>query len=123
MVKQIHIITMLHVPFGFCRFWQFGTWVDVVIDDYLPNRNGKLLFNKSDDPNEFWPALLEKAYAKLFGSYQALRKGLSLNALINFTGNFNRNYLEIEDLSISCSKRLFCLKIAFTSRKVGNAMV
>ena len=46
------------------RFWRFGDWVDVYIDDLLPMSDGELIYAQAATPSEIWPSLIEKAYAK-----------------------------------------------------------
>jgi len=73
------------------RFNKYGRWVYVVVDDQLP-------FSKPDQAPLFaqatsrdcgatllWVPLIEKAYAKLHGAYEALSQGLVDDALADLT--------------------------------------
>ncbi|XP_017705548.1 PREDICTED: calpain-13 [Rhinopithecus bieti] len=74
------------------RFWQCGQWVEVVIDDRLPVQGDECLFVHPRYKNqEFWPCLLEKAYAKLLGSYSNLHYGFLEDALVDLTGGVLTN--------------------------------
>ncbi|XP_048362921.1 calpain-10 [Sphaerodactylus townsendi] len=69
-----------------CRIWQFGHWVEVTIDDRLPCLGGKLCFSQCQTEDVFWLPLLEKAYAKVHGSYEQLWAGQVADALVDLTG-------------------------------------
>ncbi|XP_071538694.1 calpain-A-like isoform X2 [Panulirus ornatus] len=79
-----------------CRFWRFGEWVLVCVDDRLPTKEGEVIFARSSEPCEFWVALLEKAYAKLHGSYEALGGGQSMDAMVDLTGGLAERF-DMED--------------------------
>ncbi|KAG7479123.1 calpain-9-like [Solea senegalensis] len=68
------------------KFWQYGQWEEVRIDDLLPTQNNKLIYLSSPDRYEFWSSLLEKAYAKLKGGYRALDMGFPHEAMVDMTG-------------------------------------
>ena len=80
-----------------------GEWENIIIDDCFPavkntnDSNYSLLFSRSNGP-ELWVLLLEKAYAKIHGSYQKIENGVCSEALRDLTGaptekinDFNEN--------------------------------
>ena len=88
------------------RFWLYGEWTEVVVDDRLPvNSSNKLLFcSNKQEPNEFWAALLEKAYAKVCGSYQNMDGGQTTDALIDMTGGIQESFV-IKDKQTEAQKK------------------
>jgi hypothetical protein len=88
------------------RLCKNGEWVTVTVDDYIPCRyNGGPMFSRGAG-NELWVMLIEKAYAKLHGNYQALSSGFTKHAMVDLTGcptehikfpDHGEDYEDIED--------------------------
>eukprot|EP01028_Stygiella_incarcerata_P010561 TRINITY_DN5505_c0_g1_i3.p1 TRINITY_DN5505_c0_g1~~TRINITY_DN5505_c0_g1_i3.p1 ORF type:complete len:1778 (-),score=493.56 TRINITY_DN5505_c0_g1_i3:1948-7179(-) len=75
-----------HGVFG-VRFFKDGLWMSVIIDDRIPvTGNGKPAFVDSRVENEFWMMLMEKAFAKVHGSYEAIEAGKVHLGLEDLTG-------------------------------------
>lgn len=79
------------------RLWWCGEWVEVLVDDRLPTINGKLAFLQPQNSNCFWASLLEKAIAKLHGSYEALKYGTRSDGLSDLLGGV------VECIPIKCN--------------------
>uniref|UniRef100_A0A8D0TGK4 Calpain catalytic domain-containing protein n=1 Tax=Sus scrofa TaxID=9823 RepID=A0A8D0TGK4_PIG len=81
-----------------CRVWQFGRWVEVTVDDRLPCLAGRLCFSRCQREDVFWLPLLEKAYAKVSGSYEHLWAGQVADALVDLTGGLAERW-NLKDLA------------------------
>ena len=68
------------------KLQSFGIWKKLVIDSFFPCFPlGDPIFD-SNNGNEFWILLLEKAYAKMHGNYASIMVGNCKEALIDLTG-------------------------------------
>ncbi|KAG5477286.1 hypothetical protein LSCM4_04504 [Leishmania orientalis] len=64
-----------------------GWWRTIIVDSYLPSVQLLPVFARNrNHPNELWVSFLEKAYAKAYGSYQAIVGGYPWQALEDLTG-------------------------------------
>lgn len=66
-----------------------GQWKEFLVDDYLPCEGSELAFsysNAEEGECEVWVSLLEKVWAKKYGSYYDIQSGYSDEALTDLTG-------------------------------------
>jgi len=79
------------------NFWRDGKWIEMIIDDRLPTKTyeGEIILpmTHSEKKNEFWTALLEKAYAKFYDSYEGIEGGLPAEAMVDFTGGVVETFI------------------------------
>jgi len=69
-----------------CRLNWHGQWTSILVSHSLPCNAWKMLAFAQAERGALWVALLEKAWAKLHGSYQAIEGGLPWEGLRAFTG-------------------------------------
>ena len=65
----------------------------VCVDCRIPVLDGHPNFCTSKTAGELWPSLLEKAFAKFYGSYSAIRGGHFGIALTNLTGKPSKEFM------------------------------
>jgi hypothetical protein len=57
------------------QLWEGGQWTSIFVDNSIPcDPGGVALFASSSEEREIWVQLVEKAFAKVLGSYAALAR-------------------------------------------------
>ena len=75
------------------RFFIDAAWRVVTVDDYVPvKETGSMIFGHCKNDDEYWVALVEKAFAKLNGNYENMGSGNFSEAMSNLTGEGSEAY-------------------------------
>jgi hypothetical protein len=97
------------------KFWINGVETPVIVDDYLPVRNGKCAFAACKG-DEMWVSLLEKGWAKLHGSYQRTEGGQPVQAAIHMMGVPSSNVTH-SDLKTDDDKKTFWIQLCDSDKR------
>lgn len=68
------------------RFCKMGIWQTVRVDDFFPCYPAAGPIYSRSNGDELWVLLIEKAYAKVHGCYEAIRAGYAYEGMIDLTG-------------------------------------
>ncbi|KAK3108071.1 hypothetical protein FSP39_000672 [Pinctada imbricata] len=70
------------------KFWRFGRWEKVYIDDRIPlaNANGARILSYCHGRNELWMTFIEKAWIKFWGGISNIEYGTFHDGHLHLTG-------------------------------------
>lgn len=107
------------------RFYKGNQFEYVIIDDRLPvNEANALIYARSynnEMEDEYWVSLIEKAYAKLFGSYQSLMKGTIEDALYDLSGYLVESVKVTQDRTQEDTEKLWSYLTLKSNDLIGCA--
>jgi len=90
--------TWIEKGFFVCKFYRDDPYSDddwqvVIVDDRLPcNSSGQPVFARHHDEGKYWAMIVEKAYAKFCGTYQAMQGGTVTQGLEDLTGGIGYKF-------------------------------
>lgn len=85
-ITRLVVTRKVNSQFISVRLARGGVWEEVLLDNYFPHLPMDQPLFLEATGLEIWPQVLEKAYAKLKGSYQALNYSPVQNVLYDLTG-------------------------------------
>ena len=94
-----------------CRFYVEGAWVEVITDTRVPCLHHENVdkfvpvYSRSSHKKELWITLVEKAYAKALGSYEAISKVRVSDLMMHLTGGSVQEIRFHEDGGLSRDSR------------------
>lgn len=94
-IRKLFVTKQANTCGCYCvKICDMGEWKEVVVDDFFPcdKYTKKPVFTRGNDA-ELWVLILEKVWAKLYGSYDAIEAGLARECLHDLTGAPTKFYL------------------------------
>jgi len=105
------IIGPFDEEFGIYSFKFYkNEWIYVIVDEFIPYEDDLPIFCSTESDEDSWVYLMEKAYAKLHGSYHTLDGGTSVDSFIDLTGA-NASQYDIQTLKLNSEQISNCLKL------------
>ena len=105
-----------------------GEWLQILLDDYFPCGGPELgpAFSRSNG-NELWVLLLEKAWAKIHGSYENIDGGLTKDVLQDLTGApcevFSHDDEDLWNKIVSSNEQNFLLTASAGNTRASQALL
>jgi hypothetical protein len=101
----------------------------ILMDDHIPVKNDRPVFVSSKYEGEVWPSLLEKAWAKMIGSYTRVESGYPSDAMLHLLGVPGKTYHNSDGptreklprkLTEACRRNFSCFAITYSKSSGKN---